>query len=339
MTRESRAGLIHQIEESRNSRLLVAVWGDRKGLEAQIAFDAQTVFFEHLQRIGTTERIDVLIYSTGGLTLAAWGLANLVREFCREVGVLIPYKAYSSATLFALGANDLVMTRLGQLSPIDPSVTTPLGPTVQVPTAPGQGRVVPVSVEDVVGFLDLARDEAKLQGEDSLRPVFERLASQVHPLALGAVYRSRQQIQGLAGRLLRFHIPDEQNNIRDKIVETLTRGLGSHDYLIGRREAKDELGLNVVEPNRALEGLITDLFNEYSNLLQLNDAYNPEGFLGTSDTKIGDFDRAIIESSELIHVFRTNKRVQRVQVQQQGVTVPGIQEQIYSEGWVEDAVI
>lgn len=336
MAKEDRLALIRQIEQARNSRLIVAIWGDRQNLGTHIAFDVQVLFFDHLQRIGETDRIDVLIYSTGGQTLAAWGLANLVREFCTHVGVLVPYRAYSAATLFALGANDIVMTRLGQLSPIDPSITTPLGPTVQVATTPGQSQVVPVSVEDVVGYLNLARDEARLEGEESLRQVFERLSSQVHPLALGTVYRSRQQIQALAGRLLSFHIPDDQQSHRDRIVETLTRALGSHDYLIGRREARDDIGLNVVEASADLENLILALFQEYSEVLQLTEPYNADGFLGSVDTKVGDFDRAIIESDGLTHLFRTNKQVKRVQVQQQGVTVPGIQELIFSERWVED---
>ena len=339
MSRDTRSALIREIEQYRNSRVIVAVWGDRQGLESRIAFDAQVIFFDHLQKLGDVDRIDVLIYSTGGQTLAAWGLANLVREFCEHIVVLVPYRAYSAATLFALGADEIVMTRLGQLSPIDPSITTPLGPTVQMPATPGQSRVVPVSVEDVVGFLSLARDEAKLQGEESLRQVFERLSSQVHPLALGAVYRSRQQIQSLADRLLSFHIPDDQRNHRERIVETLTRALGSHDYLIGRREAKDDFGLNVIEVSPELENLILSLFGEYSELLQLTDPYNADGFLGNDNDKVGDFDRAIIESDGFTHIFRTNKQVRRVQVQQQGVAVPGIQELVYSERWVEDSSI
>ena len=218
--------------------MIVAIWGDRQGLETRIAFDAQVIIHEHLRRFDATERIDIFLYSVGGLTLAAWGIINLVREFSSHLGIVIPYRAYSSATLMALGANEIIMTRLGQLSPIDPSVTTPLGPSVQSPRTPGQTQIVPVSVEDVVGFLNLARDEANLNDGGSLREAFLGLASQVHPLALGQVYRSRQQIQDLARRLLSYHMGEEQKEKREGIVETLTRQLGSHDYLIGRREAK-----------------------------------------------------------------------------------------------------
>ena len=339
MSRADRMALIQQIEVARNSRVLVAVWGDRLQMETKIAFDAQPVFFRHLQEIGDTEKIDVFMYSTGGLTLAAWGLANLIRQFAPNIGVLVPYKAYSAATLFALGANDIVMSRLGQLSPIDPSITAPLGPSVETPQAPGHKQVVPVSVEDVVGFLNLARDEAKLEAEESLRQVFERLSSEVHPLALGAVYRSRLQIQDLSDRLLSFHMPEKDRDQREAIVEILTRSLGSHDYLIGRREAKEDLGLNVADSNPEIEGLIDSLFGEYVDLLELNSPYNPESFLGTQNSKYGVFNRAIIESEGLTDVFRSKSQLKRVQVTQQGLQVPGVQDHKSFEQWDEDKTI
>ena len=255
MSRANRLSLIREIEAERGSRLLVLFWGDRENLPTVIAPDVHAVCFEHLERIGHVEKLDVLLYTTGGHTLAAWGLANLVREYCDYLGVLIPHRALSAGTLFTLAADEIVMSRLGQLSPIDPSVTSPLGPSVQVPGMPGQQQVVPISVEDVVGFIDLAtKGAAGLKEERSILSVFDRLSSQVHPMALGAVYRSREQIVALADRLLSFHMrDDEEKEERDRIVTRLTRELGSHDYLIGRTEAKNFLRLNVVDVAPELE--------------------------------------------------------------------------------------
>ncbi len=340
MARADRLKLIQAIEAERKSRLIVAIWGDRQNHETVIAPDAHAIFFDHLQKFGKVTKIDVLLYSTGGHTLAAWGLANLVREYCDEVGVLIPHRALSAATLFTLSANEIVMSRLGQLSPIDPSITTPLGPNVQVPTQPGQFRVVPISVEDVVGFFDLAKDSARLRDSGQLLQIFERLADKVHPLALGAVYRSRQQIQTLADRLLSLHMKgDARKKDRERVVSILTRELGSHDYLIGRTEARDYLKLNVINVTSTLESNILSLFNEYASLLDLRIPYNPEGFLGNQAERTGDFNRAIIETADLTHVFRTSKTVRRVQMQQMGMVVPGAQEIASFEGWVNDQTV
>ncbi|MGB8706833.1 MAG: hypothetical protein WCD72_02630 [Dehalococcoidia bacterium] len=348
MGRNERLQLIKEIEQQRESRLLVTIWGDRPGqllnpgLETVIAADAHPIVFEHLESWGEVNNIDVLMYSAGGHTLAAWGLANLYREYCSKVGVLIPHRALSAATLIALSADEIIMSRLGHLSPIDPSITSPLGPTLQV--QPGQVRVVPISVEDVAGFFELAINSADIKKKEPLLSIFDRLASQVHPLALGGVYRSREQIQTLADRLLSFHMKgDRKKKERELIVSMLTRELGSHDYLIGRTEAKERMGLNVIDVSPDLNRKILDLFNEYQNLLSLRQPYNPEGFLGSQNILTGTFNRAIIESIDLTHVFRTIKTVQRIQIQQGGmpgpISVPGYQEMVSFEGWVNDQSI
>lgn len=336
MQREERLTLIREIEVARESRLLVAIWGDRQGLPTVIASDAHAVVFDHLEKIGKVPKIDVLLYTAGGHTLAAWGLANLVREYCDVLGVLVPHRALSAGTLFTLAANEIIMTRLGQLSPIDPSVNSPLGPKLEAPNQVGQAQIVPISVEDVVGFLDLAKKEAGLTEERSLLTVFGQLSTQVHPLALGAVYRSREQIVSLAERLLEFHMKgEEQKDERDRIVARLTRELGSHDYLIGRTEAQTVLKLNVIEPPPEIENKVKALFREYSELLELNVPYNADGFLGADQQKEGTFFRAVIETTDVTHVFETRKEVQRIQVQQPGLPVPtaGIQEKTSFESW------
>ena len=335
MAREDRLRLIRELEDVRGSRVIVAFWGDRTEHQTLIASDAHAIFFQHLEQIGNVPKIDVYLYTAGGHTLAAWGLANLIREYCEKLGVLIPHRALSAGTLFTLAANEIVMTRLGQLSPIDPSVESPLGPTVQ--NLQGQTQVVPISVEDVVGFLDLAKKEAQLKEERSILAVFDRLSSQVHPLALGAVYRSREQIMTLADRLLAFHNDDEEE--RNRIVSRLTRELGSHDYLIGRTEAKDTLGLNVLDANMEIEGRMSTLFQEYSTILELGTPYNADGFLGADDQKIGTFSRAVIETTDQTHVFQTTKDITRIQVQQAGIPVSGVQERTSFEGWLADETV
>ncbi len=339
MSRQSRLSLIQDIETARSSRLLVAFWGDRPNLSTIIAPDAHAVFFQHLERMGKVEKLDVLLYTTGGHTLAAWGLANLVREYCQRLAVLVPHRALSSGTLFILAADEIVMTRLGQLSPIDPSITSPLGPMIQLPNQPGQSQALPVSVEDAIAFIDLATKGIGLKEEKSILAAFERLSSQVHPLALGAVYRSREQIVALADRLLQFHMKDDaQREARERIVNRLTRELGSHDYLIGRTEARTFLKLNVIEVDSTVEQKIIDLFNEYSALLNIQVPYNQEGFLGKDNVSTGNFNRAIVETAGLSHVFRTTKEVKRVQMQMPGLPMPttGFQERISFEGWIVD---
>lgn len=335
MERKDRMRLIERIQEQRSSKLIVYIGGDRSGMETKIATDFFPMFHRHLTRIGVRERIDLFLYSTGGITMAGYALVNLFREFCEQFNVIIPFKALSCATLVALGANEIIMTKMGQLSPIDPSVHHPLAPIVQLPGQPG-GRIAPVNVEDVNGFIKLAQQEIGLSEEDSMSKVFEVLASKVNPLVLGAVQRTREQIAFLASSVMKGHISDE-NRIK-KTVDTLTRERFSHDYIISRREAKETLGLNIIEPNEALTADIVALFNAYNDIILMDKPYHPEVVLGEDTVKVGEFNRAIIESIDLTHVYRTRKAVKRIELRPPAVPHPGIgyQERVLQEEWTED---
>lgn len=335
MDRTDRMKLIEKIQKQRNSKLIVYIAGDRRGMETKIATDFFPMFHRHLTKIGVQKRIDLFLYSTGGITIAGYALVNLFREFCEEFNVIIPFKALSCATLIALGANEIVMTKMGQLSPIDPSFEHPLGPIVQIPGQPG-GKIAPVNVEDVNGFIKLAQEEIGLSEEDSMKKVFEVLASKVNPLVLGAVQRSREQIVFLASGLMKRHITDEERI--KKTVETLIRQRFSHNYIISRREAKEILGLNIIKPDKKLTTLIVDLFNVYNDIIMMDKPYHPEVVLGQDTEKVGEFNRAVIESINLTQVYRTKKEIKRIEVTQPGIPHPvaGYQERVLQEEWVED---
>jgi hypothetical protein len=267
---------IAEIEKKRSSRVICYLTSDRQNALAILAKDALPVFFNQLRRLGAVERLDVFLFTTGGDTLAAFGLGRLVREFAKWVGVLVPDRCLSAGTLFALGANDVVMTRLGTLSPIDPSITTLLNPTVEGPV-PGQRQPLPVSVESVAGFRSLLQEEWHVKGEKANAEVFRVLADRVHPLALGDVYRSRQQIERLAHQLLAGHRKDEQSF--EVIIETLTRGLGSHDYPISRSEARSLLGGQIHPDDQELEESVWRLYEDFRKELDLGVPFLPAAVL------------------------------------------------------------
>mgnify|MGYP002574460521 FL=1 len=116
--RVDRLKLYRQLEEKRNSKLLVYVTGTRPGLETQIANDILPKISKHLDKIGDAEKISLYLYTNGGNTLTAWSLVNLIRSFCKNFEVIIPANCFSSGTLICLGANNLVMTKQATLGPI-----------------------------------------------------------------------------------------------------------------------------------------------------------------------------------------------------------------------------
>jgi len=195
--------LIQQIEKLRNSRVITYITSDRQGpFNAMIAMDVIPLMNKQLQTIQKVENIDLFLYSSGGDTMVPWRLVSMIREHCNKFSVIIPYKAHSAATMIALGADEIVMSGLSELSPIDPSTANAFNP---IDSANPQSRI-PISVEDVMAYRDLAKDKFGIKNEDDLAKVFNQFIEsnpQIHPLALGKVNRIHNLIVISATRLLK----------------------------------------------------------------------------------------------------------------------------------------
>lgn len=328
---QDRIELYKRIEEVRSSKLLVYVTGDRRGLETQIHDEVLDLFVDHLDVMGTVPKISLYLYTRGGKTLAAWSIVNLIRQFCDEFEVLVPSKAHSAGTLICLGANAIVMTKQATLGPIDPSVNTPLNPGI--PGGPPDARF-PVSVEAINGFIELAK-EIGIETSSDLSTVLSTLAAHVDPLVLGQVYRTRGQIQMLGRRLLAMHMSNADDEKIQKIVSFLCSESGSHDYTIYRREAQDELGLDVEHPDDSYEPMKA-IYDNIADELQLTTPYNPSLLLGGESEVDYELVRAVVESVEGgSHRFVSKGHLIKRQLvdQKSGVVREGFQDNRTFEGW------
>ncbi|MYD61288.1 MAG: serine protease [Gemmatimonadetes bacterium] len=328
---EKRRELLQQIESHRNSKAVLYVTGDRQGLETMIGQDVIDLFVDHLDEIGPVTKISLVLYTSGGSTSAAWNLVNLLQMFCDDFEVIAPGKCMSAGTLISLGADRVVMTKQATLGPIDPSIQHPLGPSI--PGASPEARAG-VSVEAVEGYLDAIR---KCQaGEVFEGQALMVLSEQVHPLVLGQIFRSRQQIRDLAGRLLQKHT-DKKDQI-DQIVDFLCSESGSHDYTINRREAK-RLGLNVEKCSEELYVILRQLHNNFSTQMSLREPYDINTLAADGNTGKYEFTRALIESVDCgAHHFISAGEIETteiIQQDQEGVPLKqiAIQDQRKFEGW------
>jgi len=335
--------LIKKIEEKRGSKVVTYLTSDKQGpVNAKIAMDIVPIISKQLRNIGKTDKIDLFLYSNGGDALVPWRLVSMAREYCDKFSVLIPYKAHSAATMIALGADEIIMSDLSELSPIDPSTANVFNP--QDPKNP-QARI-PISVEDVMAYFDLAKNKFGIKNDEDLAKIFNKFVEsnpQIHPLALGNVNRTHNLIKVLAKRLLKSHANPMEDKEIDKIVDYLTEKLYSHQYFIGRKEAKEDLGFKTITyADKDLADLMTQLYEEYKQEMQLDVLWNPENELG-EDKAINkkEYKIAFVESSDLSNHFMLSieykkQQVNIVQQTPQGpIQVP--QEQvvfrIIGQGW------
>ena len=224
------------------------------------------------------------------------------------------------------------MTKQATLGPIDPSVTTPLNP--QVPGASPMTRI-PISVEAVASYFELAKNLMGIKEESNLSNVFLKLADQMHPVALGDVYRARTQIQMLAEKLLKLHMNDR--SAIKKIISVLCSESGSHDYTINRREAERDLKLPVEKPDEKLYKIIRDIHMDIRHELKINDTFDPDIELGVLPSKHYSATRALVEStSGGSHKYITEGQLTRIQFPGPAGPQPGVQMQGTFEGWRHD---
>jgi len=297
--------LIQKIENLRRSKIIAYLTSDRQGpVNARIAGDIIPMISKQLRTIGKTSNIDLFLYSSGGDTMVPWRLVSMIREYCDKFSVLVPYKAHSAATMIALGADEVVMTDLSELSPIDPSTANIFNP--QDPQNPL--KRIPISVEDVMAYFDLAKNKFGIKNDAELSVIFNKFVEsnpQIHPLALGNVNRTHNLIRILAKRLLKSHKSPIKEEEIEKLVDYFTEKLYSHQYFIGRKEAKEDLGLQtVVNADESLSKAMTDLYEEYAKEMELGVLWNPENELGVNAAQNKkSYKIAFVETSQLSNYF------------------------------------
>ncbi|MFZ2975275.1 MAG: hypothetical protein WA055_01420 [Candidatus Moraniibacteriota bacterium] len=335
--------LIKKIETKRGSKVITYATSDRQGpVNARVAMDIIPIISSQLRRIGKQEKIDLILYSAGGDTMTPWRLVSMIREYCEKFSVIIPYKAHSAATMIALGADEIVMSDMSELSPIDPSTANVFNPID--PKNP-QNRI-PISVEEVMSYFDLAKNKFGIKGDEELVKIFNKFVEatpSIHPLALGNVNRTHELIKILAKRLLKSHKEKMKDEEIEKIIEFLTEKLYSHQYFIGRKEAREDLGIKtVVNADTELANLMTEIYEDYAEEMKTRQVWNPELELGENQAmNRKGYKIAFVESAEISNFFEINMEFKKVQQNVQQQTPQGMinvpQEQIIwraiGQGW------
>jgi hypothetical protein len=295
---EDRKRLIKEIQDIRSSKVICYITGDRDKFPTQIGEDVIPILYRHLKAVGHFAKIDLFLYTRGGDFLSPLRIVKLIRGYCETFGVLVSYRAHSAGTLIALGADEIVMTKLGELTPVDPTATMHhFNP--RDPNNPQQ--MLPVSVEDLRSYFLFAKEELNAQ-DDQLVDLYANLVKQtyssnihLHPLALGNVYRLQRIAKIVTERILTLQNKTFEEQKREKILKEITRDICIHNYPLYKDDVKN-LGLNIVEPDMHLEGKLWELYEVYERDMRLREPFIPECLLGQEEEKSVSYEAAYIES-------------------------------------------
>ena len=337
MPKAQRQKLIGRIEELRSSTVICYLTSLRPNVAGAMADDAVRVMFDHLLALPAppVDKLDVFLCSNGGSGTVPWRLVSLFREFSKSFAVLVPYRAYSAASLLALGADEIVMHPFGELGPIDPTVSNDFNPVEH-------GRRIGINVEDVRAYVNFVKSGVGITHEDELIKAIEILANKVHPLALGNVERFLAQSRMIAAKILRTHMKDVDDHVISEIVENMASKLYFHGHPINRREAKNDLKLKVnlnLQPE--LETAMWDLYCQYEAAFENRETFNPVADLASiadpderAKGKHYELRHAVVESANRTDWFITRRRFKETQGLQPGQQQ--IREEILWQGWTQE---
>ncbi|CAA7601757.1 Serine dehydrogenase proteinase [Acididesulfobacillus acetoxydans] len=248
MDAEERIAYLERLGELRGSKVLV--YFSYRPLDDTILVP----LYKQLKEIGHTKRIDLLLHSYGGAVDTPFKIVMLIREFCDEFSVIVPFVAKSAASMVVLGADEVVMGPVSELGPIDPLVKHPVYKDLWVP------------VQAVQHCLDyLQRSIVDSPDQDVAISILSPVLNKLDPWLIGdyekALKASRQYAEALLSRYMLRDNPE----LVQVVTKVLTEGYFSHGYPIGRQEAK-QLGLKVFEADGELWDVIWELYLGYEEL-------------------------------------------------------------------------
>jgi hypothetical protein len=214
--------------------------------------------------------VDLLVVSQGGDPTVAWRALSLLRERFASVAVLVPQAAYSAATLLALGANEIVMHPHGNLGPVDPQITVK-----KKPPGSEQETEMRFGYEELVGFLQFARQDAGLSDQQHISSLLQFFCQEVGAVPVGIAARGSMLSVSMGEKLLRMHMTEEADVPKARgIAEALNKKFFHHGYPVSRSEAK-EIGLRIADANTEVEETMWQIWLDVERELKTRTPFNP----------------------------------------------------------------
>ena len=222
--------------------------------------------YEHFRELPQRplDRIDLFLIG-GGLTSAvAARIASLLREYGRELTMIVTGPVGPGETLASIAGDAVMMHPMATLTTVLPPGDTTTG------------------LSSFVAHI-LRETEA----ERSYRPALHG----ADPAAIGDAIHRVEWVRHQVEQLCASRLAPPEDSARDTLVDALTRRVQRIGEPLARREARALDALPVIIPTPDIEALAFDLYIAYEHLLDL--------LAGEAS----DAPRAVIESATMFHTL------------------------------------
>ena len=120
---DERKNQLKRISKLRGRDILVYASNVNADAPNSIDYSDALPFADQLSNI-TSDNIDIILQTPGGLAEVVEDLVHLVRKKHKEVGIIVPGMAKSAGTIFAMAADEILMGDLSALGPIDAQIVS-----------------------------------------------------------------------------------------------------------------------------------------------------------------------------------------------------------------------
>lgn len=240
-----RKGLLEKLENIRGSKVIV--YFSYTPLDDRILVP----LYQELAHIGKTKKIDLFLHSYGGAVDTPYKVVMLIREFCEEFSVIVPFSAKSAASMIVLGADEVIMGPISELGPVDPLVKHPSYKDFWIPVQ--ALRCCFEYIEEMIN---------NSSNPDVAEIIMKSVLSKLDPWLIGDYEKALKASKQYAESLLSKYMLKNHREKIPAVTHALTNGYFSHGYPIGRQEAK-EMGLSVTEAVGELWEVIWELYMLY----------------------------------------------------------------------------
>ena len=212
--------------------------------------DALFEVYSDLRKIGEQDNLNVLLYSYGGDAQTAFHIGRLLQAYSNKKLQIYPLReAKSAATLIASAADNIVMSELSELGPMDPQIKLPSI----------ERRFSPLAIKH---SLELLHGEISNGHDLIVKTLAERLPD---PLSLGEALKSLETGKDYLRKLLVSRMFAGDSEKAAIVAERLVLGYPDHGYCIDFKEAQD-IGLVVQEVPDNQRDALYDLMYGYKKM-------------------------------------------------------------------------
>jgi len=203
-------------------------------------------------------RLNVIVDSGGGDIDAAYNLAMLFRRYGSDkLRFIVPRWAKSAATLLVCAGDEILMTPVAELGPLDPQITE---------FNPLEHRLEQFSPLHIESTLEMIRQEYENGSEKLAKALMERLQ---FPLTLGSFKKSLEIGEQYLLKLLETRmLSGEEKTLPQEVAKRLTSGYANHGFCINIDEARS-IGLKANELAEEQLGIVWDIHRKNTKKRQL----------------------------------------------------------------------